>query len=222
MFVLIFPNQFFSILNAYLHFCNVVHIRCTNEYAFIIHRRYMMGMKPFFRIWYPKLQNCYFTIQYVRFYQMILSTKQRKSEVEVFLQGVPKKMVIWKGFEFLTLGGVFLGVKNNSKNFGNKKILGCLAKFWVNRHCLSEKCRSFGNFMSIWPCQECKTFLNITKVNFYAYSHINIKNILTFKRIFDILKLKKSYKIKKIWRFWIKQGPFTQNFAKQPNIFFCS
>ena len=45
------------------------------------------------------------------------------------LQGVPKKMVIRKGFEFLTLGGVFLGVKNNSKNFGNKKILGCLAKF---------------------------------------------------------------------------------------------
>ena len=36
------------------------------------------------------------------------------------LQGVPKKMVIWKGFEFWTLGGVFLGVKNNSKNFGNK------------------------------------------------------------------------------------------------------
>ena len=25
-------------------------------------------------------------------------------------------------FEFLGLGGVFLGVKNNSKNFGNKKI----------------------------------------------------------------------------------------------------
>ena len=73
--------------------------------------------------------------------------------------------------------------------------------------------------MSLWPCQEWKTFLNITKVNIYAYSHINIKNILTFQRIFDILKLKKSYKIKKIWRFWIKQGPFTQNFAKQPNIF---
>ena len=45
------------------------------------------------------------------------------------LQGVPKKMVILSGFEFLTLGGVFLGVKNNSKNFGNKKILGCLVKF---------------------------------------------------------------------------------------------
>ena len=38
------------------------------------------------------------------------------------LQGVPKKMSLLSGFEFLTLGGVFLGVKNNSKNFGNKKI----------------------------------------------------------------------------------------------------
>ena len=33
------------------------------------------------------------------------------------LQGVPKKMVIMSGFEFLTLEGVFIGVKNNSKNF---------------------------------------------------------------------------------------------------------
>ena len=30
-------------------------------------------------------------------------------------------MVIREGFEFLTLEGVFLGVKNISKNFGNKK-----------------------------------------------------------------------------------------------------
>ena len=30
-------------------------------------------------------------------------------------------MVIRKGFEFLTLEGLFLGVKNNSKNSGNKK-----------------------------------------------------------------------------------------------------
>ena len=62
--------------------------------------------------------------------------------------GCPKKMSIKPIFEFQTLGGVFLGVKNNSKNFGNKKIVGSLAKFWI------------------------------------------------------------------------KQGPFTQNFAKQPNIFF--
>ena len=43
----------------------------------------------------------------------------------VLLQGVPKKIVILSGFEFLTLGGVFLGVKNNSKNFLFYE------KFWV-------------------------------------------------------------------------------------------
>ena len=35
--------------------------------------------------------------------------------------GCPKKMVILSGFEFLTLAGVFLGVKINSKNSGTKK-----------------------------------------------------------------------------------------------------
>ena len=32
-------------------------------------------------------------------------------------------------FEVLTLGGMFLGVKNNSKNFGNKKIVETY--FWL-------------------------------------------------------------------------------------------
>ena len=48
-----------------------------------------------------------------------------------YLQGVPKKIGILSSFEFLGLGGVFLGVKNNSKNFGNKENI-FLAKFWVN------------------------------------------------------------------------------------------
>ena len=38
-----------------------------------------------------------------------------------YLQGVPKKMLLLSSFEFLNLGGVFTGMKNNSKNFGNKK-----------------------------------------------------------------------------------------------------
>ena len=59
------------------------------------------------------------------------------------LQDVQTKMHLLSSFEFLTLGGVFLEVKNNYK-----KILGCLAKFLVNGHCLSEKCRIFGVFMS--------------------------------------------------------------------------
>ena len=37
------------------------------------------------------------------------------------LQGVSKKIIFKLIFEFLSLGGLFLGVKNNSKNFGNKK-----------------------------------------------------------------------------------------------------
>ena len=46
---------------------------------------------------------------------------------DVDLQGVPKKIQFKPIFEFL--GGVFLEVKNYSKNFGNQKKLGCLAKF---------------------------------------------------------------------------------------------
>ena len=44
------------------------------------------------------------------------------------VQGVPKKIGILSSFEFLDLGGVFLGVKNNSKNFGNKKNIGLYSK----------------------------------------------------------------------------------------------
>ena len=44
-------------------------------------------------------------------------------------QGVPKKVSVKPIFEFQTLGGVFLGVKNNSKNFGNQKKVDSLAKF---------------------------------------------------------------------------------------------
>ena len=43
------------------------------------------------------------------------------------IQGA-KKMPFKPIFEFQTLGGVFLGEKNNSKNFGNKKIIRFLSK----------------------------------------------------------------------------------------------
>ena len=48
---------------------------------------------------------------------------------QTFSSGCQKKIFIMSGFEFLTLGGVFLGVKNKYKNSETKKILGCLAKF---------------------------------------------------------------------------------------------
>ena len=60
---------------------------------------------------------------------------------KIKLQGVPKKMVIRKGFKFLTLGGVFLGVKNNSKNFRNKKNIGLFSKIlskWTLFHSKSS------------------------------------------------------------------------------------
>ena len=47
---------------------------------------------------------------------------------KVYVQGVPKKIWFKPIFEFLTLEGVFLGVKNNSKNFGNKKNIGLFSK----------------------------------------------------------------------------------------------
>ena len=47
------------------------------------------------------------------------------------LQGVPKRIGLLSSFEFLGLRGVFLGVKNNSKNFGNKKISFLWLSFFV-------------------------------------------------------------------------------------------
>ena len=44
------------------------------------------------------------------------------------LQGVPKKVWFKLNFEFLNLGRVFLGVKNNSRNFENKKNNKLLSK----------------------------------------------------------------------------------------------
>ena len=40
----------------------------------------------------------------------------------------PKKIWFKLIFEFLTMGRVFLGVKNNSKNFGNKKNIRLFSK----------------------------------------------------------------------------------------------
>ena len=44
------------------------------------------------------------------------------------LQGVPKRIGLLSSFEFLGLGGVFLGVKNNSKDSGTKKNIGSYTK----------------------------------------------------------------------------------------------
>ena len=59
---------------------------------------------------------------------MIMECTKRKNK----LQGVPKKIGLLSSFEFLGLGGVFLGVKNNFKNSGMKKNIGIHSK--VNGH----------------------------------------------------------------------------------------
>ena len=102
---------------------------------------------------------------------------------------------------------------------GTKKIVGCLAKFWVNGHYLSEKCRKCCDFMSLWPCLVWNIFSNGIKVIIYAYAHMII-DYYDLKMIFEIFELIKSLKFKKIGRYWRKQDPFTENFAKEPNIFF--
>ena len=65
------------------------------------------------------------------------------------LQGVPKKMVIQKGFEFLTLRRVFLGVKNNSKNSGNKKIIRLLSKILSKLTLFIRKMHKFWCFYEL-------------------------------------------------------------------------
>ena len=45
------------------------------------------------------------------------SSMNYKAILSSILQGVPKKMGLLSSFEFLGLGGVFLGVENNSKTF---------------------------------------------------------------------------------------------------------
>ena len=87
------------------------------------------------------------------------------------LQGVPKRIGLLSSFEFIGLWGGFLGVKNNSKNFRNKKNSWFFAKFWVNGHYLSEKCRTFCDFISLWPCSEWNIFSNGIKFIIYAYAH---------------------------------------------------
>ena len=60
------------------------------------------------------------------------------------LQGVPKKMVIMSGFEFLTLGGVFLGVK--IRTLGPKKSIRLFSKILSKMTLLFSKLSQFLEF----------------------------------------------------------------------------
>ena len=64
---------------------------------------------------YQNLRHLQTAISQAR--NMLLTNFQRLQ-----LQGVPKKIGLLSCFEFLGLGGVIIGVKNNSKNSGTEKI----------------------------------------------------------------------------------------------------
>ena len=80
----------------------------------------------------------------------------------VNLQGVPKKMVIRKGFEFLTLGGVFLGVKNNSKNFGNKKNIRLFSKILSKWTLFIRKMQKFWCFYELLTMSRMENFFKMS------------------------------------------------------------
>ena len=62
------------------------------------------------------------------------------------IQGVPKKVSVKPIFKFQTLGGVFFGVKNNSKNFGNKDFR-FFSKILSNWTLFSSKSSNFLEFL---------------------------------------------------------------------------
>ena len=91
-------------------------------------------------------------------------------------------------FEFQTLGGVFLGVKTNSKIFGNQKNIGLFST--ILRKCMLYVRKLQKIFYEFIAKLRWKTFLDDIKIHIYAYTKQIIK-ILTFWMIFDIFELLK-------------------------------
>ena len=137
------------------------------------------------------------------------------------LQGVPKKMLLLSSFEFLTLGGVFLGVKNNSKNFGNKKNIRLFSKILSKWTLFIRKMQKFWCFMSFWPCQEWKTFSKCHKSQYFCICTYKYQIFWLFKWFLHFLNWQ-TYKNSR------KMEDFEQNkvhllkILLNNLIFFCS
>ena len=65
------------------------------------------------------------------------------------IQGVPKKITFKHIIQFLSLGGVFLGVKNNSDNFGNQKNIRLLSKILSKQTLFIRKMQKFWCFFEL-------------------------------------------------------------------------
>ena len=74
------------------------------------------------------------------------------------LQGVPKKIGLLSSFEFLGLGGVFLGVKINSKDSGTKK------NIWSYTKILSKCAFLIRKMLKILPFYELMAMLRIENI----------------------------------------------------------
>ena len=125
-------------------------------------------------------------IMHISYYSclLIITIRHMSFLISFATTGCPKKMVIRKGFEFLTLGGVFLGVKNNSKNFGNKKILGCLAKFWVKGPCFIENIPIFFNFHDFVSFKRSKIIWKVKIFKGHKCISLDIDFYMTFRVVF--------------------------------------
>ena len=134
------------------------------------------------------------------------------------IQGVPKKLWFKLIFEFLTLGGVFLGTKNNSKNFGNKKKLGCLAKFWVKVDLVLFKFFQFSWFFRTLSVSKGQKSFEESKYLIFICEHASILTFMIIKKVFHSWYGHKL--IKHHLHFSDKQCLFTQNFTMQPYILF--
>ena len=67
-----------------------------------------------------------------------------------YLQGVQKKMWFKPILGFLTLGGVFIGVENNSKNFENKKNIRLFSKILSKWTLFIRKMQKFWCFYELF------------------------------------------------------------------------
>ena len=93
----------------------------------------------------------------------------------MILQGVPKKIGILSSFEFLELGGVFLGIKNNSNNFGNKnnsRFFGKILRKWTLFVRKMKKIMWIFEFIAMLRME---IFLSGIKVNIYADANMIIE-----------------------------------------------
>ena len=96
--------------------------------------------------------------------------------------GCPKKNGDSERFWVFDLGGVFLGVKNNSKNFGNKKNIRLFSKILSIKWTLFiRKMQTFWCFYEKWPCKKWKTFFKCHKSQYFCICTCKYKIFWLYK-----------------------------------------